>query len=121
MKFLVDEDLPRSTAALVEQFGHIALDVRDVGLRGRPDEEVIAYAQQQGCCLLSADWGFANTLAYPPRDYPGIVILELPPNATAKVILRLLSTLLDQRGIVERLTGRLALVQFGRVRLRPSD
>jgi predicted nuclease of predicted toxin-antitoxin system len=41
MKFLVDEDLPRSTAQLVQSYGHDVEDVRDVGLRGQPDTKIV--------------------------------------------------------------------------------
>jgi predicted nuclease of predicted toxin-antitoxin system len=34
MKFLIDEDLPRSLGLLLTNYGHDAIDVRDIGLRG---------------------------------------------------------------------------------------
>ena len=34
MQFLIDEDLPRSTGNLLRLYGHEAIDVRDIGLRG---------------------------------------------------------------------------------------
>jgi hypothetical protein len=46
MRFLIDEDLPRSTGDLLMQYGHDAIDVRDIGLRGFKDSEVAAYAQE---------------------------------------------------------------------------
>ncbi|WP_334111040.1 DUF5615 family PIN-like protein [Thermodesulfitimonas autotrophica] len=39
LRFLVDEDLPRSTAKALSAAGDEALDVRDVGLRGAKDRE----------------------------------------------------------------------------------
>ena len=41
LKFLVDEDLPRSTAPKPREIGFEAFDVRDCGLRGKSDEEVL--------------------------------------------------------------------------------
>jgi hypothetical protein len=67
MRFLVDEDLPRSVAALIRSYGHEALDVRD---------------------------------------------------ATARFIVRLLDEFLQQRSVITRLSGKLAIVEPGRVRLR---
>ncbi len=40
MRFLIDEDLPRSTDNLLRQYGHEAIDVRDIGLRGATDTEI---------------------------------------------------------------------------------
>ena len=53
MRFLIDEDLPRSTGDLLRQYGHEAIDVRDIGLRGSKDPEIAAYAQKNGLSLLT--------------------------------------------------------------------
>ena len=43
-RFLVDEDLPRSLVPQLRAAGIAADDVRDVGLRGRSDDEIFEYA-----------------------------------------------------------------------------
>jgi len=43
MRFLVDADLPRSTASVLASFGHQAPDVRDVGMREADDPTIAAY------------------------------------------------------------------------------
>ena len=72
MRFLIDEDLPRSTGSLLRQHGHEAIDVRDTGLRGASDADIAAYAQKHGLCLLSGDVGFADIRNYPPEKYSGV-------------------------------------------------
>jgi len=47
VQFLIDEDLPRSTANLVMKYGYNAIDVRDIGLRGAKDARIISYAQDE--------------------------------------------------------------------------
>lgn len=37
--FVIDEDMPRSTAGVLAESGHEALDVRDCGLRGADDHD----------------------------------------------------------------------------------
>jgi predicted nuclease of predicted toxin-antitoxin system len=118
MKFLIDEDLPRSTAAVIQEFGYEAVDVRDVHLRGAPDEQIAAYAKANGLCLVTADGGFANIRQYPPVEYSGLVVLELPPRANLPVILRLVREFFSNTEIVCELSGKLAVVAFGRVRIR---
>ena len=118
MKFLVDEDLPRSAAPLLLELGFDAMDVRDVGLRGFSDDKIAAYAKANGLCLLTADGGFANIRQFPPDDYHRLVVLDLPPCATIPVILRLLREFFTRSDIVRDLPGKLAIVAFGRVRLR---
>lgn len=70
-KFLIDEDMPRSTTAALLQAGHVVEDVRDVGLRGRGDDEIFQYAQAQGAILLTADKGFRNIVRFPPGTLEG--------------------------------------------------
>jgi len=119
MRFLVDADLPRRTAGLIKSYGHESKDVRDVGLGGAGDSQVAEYARAQRMCLLTGDFGFADIRNYPPDQFAGLVVLELPKNATADMILQLLDSLLQQADIVERLPGRLAIVEWGNVRIRP--
>jgi len=120
MRFLIDADLPRRTSELLKAYGHEALDVRDVGLGDAGDQEVAEYARLHGLCLLTGDFGFADIRNYPPDRFGGLVVLEIPKNATADMILRLLESLLRQADIVKRLPGRLAIVEWGNVRIRPK-
>lgn len=92
MRFLVDEDLPRSLARRLSCAGLDALDVRDAGLRGHTDSEVAARAQADGRVLVSADLGFANILVFPPGTHPGIVVARLPNEMpTAEVCERIVA------------------------------
>jgi len=45
LRFITDEDVPRSTARVLRDAGFDALDVRDVGLRGKSDAEIFEYAK----------------------------------------------------------------------------
>ena len=121
MRFLVDEDLPRLTDNLLRQYGHEAIDVRDIGLRGASDADVASYAQKYGLCLLSGDTGFADIRNYRPGKYSGIVVLHLPAKATSSTILFLLKSLLSQTEIVNQINGKLAIVERGRVRIRRGE
>jgi hypothetical protein len=75
VRFLIDADPPRSTKALLEKFGHEAIDVRDIGLRSAKDPVIARYAQDHHACLLTGDFGFADIRNYPPESYYGIVVL----------------------------------------------
>jgi len=88
MRFLIDADLPRRTAGLIKSYGHESVDVRDMGLGGASDEQVAAYARAHQMCLLTGDFGFADIRNYPPEQFGGLVVLEIPKNATADRILR---------------------------------
>jgi predicted nuclease of predicted toxin-antitoxin system len=119
LRFLVDEDLPRSLTQALVSVGVHAEDVRDVGLRGHPDDDIIAFARTHGLTLLTADLGFANVLRYPLGSHAGIVIVRFP-NETPTVALNdvLTGTI---RGLSdEDVSGNLLVVEPGRIRLRRS-
>ncbi len=118
--FLIDADLPRSTKPLLERFGHEAIDVRDVGLRSAKDPVIARYAQDHQACLLTGDFGFADIRNYPPESYYGVVVLELPRDATATFILHLIEGILRQSEVLAQLPSKLAIVEAGRIRLRPA-
>jgi predicted nuclease of predicted toxin-antitoxin system len=116
---LIDADLPRSVKALVERYGHAATDVRDIGLGSVKDPHIATHAQTHRTCLLTGDFGFADTRNYVPAAYAGIVVLELPRHATASFIVWLVESLLQQPEVLAKIEGRLAIVEARRIRLRP--
>jgi len=120
MRFLIDADLPRDTAVLLASYGHASEDVRDVGMGRAKDPEIAEYARERGSCLLSGDWGFSNIRKFPPQKHHGIVVLGVPDGATGKETLDVLRVLLERPDVIEKLAGRLAVVDKGRIRLRPG-
>lgn len=78
LKVLVDEDLPRSTAALLQSLGINAIDVRDVGLKAASDTQVFEYAQKEERIIITRDVEFGNILKYPPRSHYGVIVIRLP-------------------------------------------
>ena len=120
MRFLIDEDLPRAMGVLLQRYGHEAIDVRDIGLRGAKDSQIASYAQNKGLCLVTGDFDFSDIRNYPPGEYAGLVILKLPRTANASFILSLLESFLQQEDVVAKIPGKLAIVESGRVRIRNS-
>lgn len=120
VRFLIDADLPRSTKTLLEKFGHEAIDVRDIGLKSAKDPVIARYAKDHQACLLTGDFGFADIRNYPPENYYGIVVLGLPRDATANFILQLIEEILRQTEVLARLPQKLAIVEAGRIRLKPA-
>lgn len=115
--FLIDEDMPRSTAVLLRQEGHATEDVRDVGLRGQSDEKIFQYAQAQGAILLTADKGFSNTVRFPPGTHAGIAVVRVNDElSTHRVNQEVLRALADLEG--EDLAGLLVIIEVGRARIR---
>ena len=120
MRFVIDADLPRPTADLVRSFGHEAVDVRDIGLGGAPDVRIVAYAHTHAACLLTGDFDFADIRHYPPENFSGIVVFVFPDDANRQIILNLIKAFFEEPAVLEQLSGRLAIAEPGRVRLRPA-
>jgi predicted nuclease of predicted toxin-antitoxin system len=119
MRFLVDADMPRRVARDLLALGHDAVDVRDIGLGSARDHDIAVHARANGRCLVTGDFDFADIRNYPPNEYVGILVVSPLPNATAAVIAHMVRTFVADHELLGRLPGRLAIVEPGRVRLRP--
>jgi predicted nuclease of predicted toxin-antitoxin system len=121
MKFLLDANMPRSAASLLRKLGHEVEDVRDVLPDGADDAAVAAHAQARQRILITRDFDFADIRNYPPANYAGIIVLELPDDAIASQVNQALHSFVGKPELLARLTGRLAIVELWRVRFRPHE
>ena len=80
---------------------------------------IAARARLTGAVLLTRDLDFANVRQYPPEDYPGLVVLRLPDDATADVIAGVIERFVREPTFLAASSGRLAIVEPDRVRFRP--
>jgi predicted nuclease of predicted toxin-antitoxin system len=117
VRFLVDENLPRSLAPALRAAGHYVDDVRDLGCRGSSDADIFECAQRARLTLLTRDVGFGNMARFPPGPHSGIVLIRLPNSMSALTVtervLRALTGVSD-----DELTGGLIVVGSTRVRVR---
>lgn len=117
MKFLIDEDMPRSTEGVLKAAGYNALDVRDCGLRGRGDDEIFEFAQQAGAVVLTGDVGFGNLHKFPLGTHHGIFIAHFPNEVSTVELNRQVVKALEI--MTERdYAGNLIILEPGRVRIR---
>ncbi len=114
--FITDEDVPRSTARVLRDAGFDAVDVRDVGLRGKSDAEIFEYAQRDNRLLVTCDMGFSNILNFPPSENRGILVVRVPDSETIDTFNR--EALRTVQEVGENLLHHLAIVEIGKVRLR---
>ena len=119
MRFLLDANLPRSLAESIQILGHQCLDVRDIGFGTAEDKVIAAYARQHGLSIVTRDFDFSDTRNYPPEQFAGIVVLELPEDATAAMVIKVAESFISQPHLLSQLSGRLAIVELWRVRFRP--
>ena len=120
MRFLLDANMPRSAAAAVQRLGHEVVDVRDIGLGGADDAQIAAYAKEHKLVLVTRDFDFSDVRNYPPTEYAGIIVLELPDDAIAATVVKGLESFLSQAELLAQVPSRLAIVESWRVRFRPA-
>ena len=119
MKFKVDENLPIEVAALLVEADHDAVTVTDQGVGGIPDSELASLCQDEGRAVVTFDLGFGDIRAYPPAEFPGLVVFRLDRQDKPHVVAlcrRLVSALEH-----EELSGSLWIVEEDQVRIRRSD
>ena len=116
MKFKIDENLPIDVADLLNSTGHEAETVLSQNLSGSTDKTLIKVCQTEDRALITFDGDFADLRAYPPSDFPGLVVLRLKrqdKNFVLEIIGKLTETLTR-----EELEGKLWLVEENRIRIR---
>ena len=77
MEFKVDENLPVEVADFLRQVGYDAATVVEQHLEGRPDSDIASVCQKEGRILVTLDTDFADIRAYPPAQFPGLIVLRL--------------------------------------------
>jgi len=92
VRFVIDEDMPRSTGVALSSEGYEVKDVRDHGYRGLGDEEIYRFAQRGKAVLLTADLGFSNILKFPLGQHFGIVVARFPNEMAPREINRKILT-----------------------------
>ncbi len=117
LKFVVDENVPRSTSKLLIDRGFEVLDIRDSGLRGKSDKEIFEFAEKEAAIIITADLGFGNVLHYPPGSHHGILILHFPNEISTVELNKHVGALLEN--LTEKdLKGNLVILEPGKIRVR---
>jgi predicted nuclease of predicted toxin-antitoxin system len=119
LKFVIDEDQPRSTAKTLREAGHEVYDIRDHGLRGKDDNAILAFATQQKAILITGDLGFGNQLKYPVGSHEGIVVAHFPNEiSTSELNAQIIAAImfLTEADLKHSLT----IIEPGRIRSRKS-
>ena len=115
MKFLIDECLRPLVAAGLQDAGHDAIHVGDVGLLGATDEQVMALAVEQARIVVSADTDFGELLARDRLGLPSVILLRRrhDPDDQIRTILDALVDVAE-----DLLAGAIVVIVEDRIRIR---
>ena len=82
MKIKLDENVHRDVLEPLTSQGHDVATVPGQNLAGRPDADIAKAVQAEKRCLVTSDLDFADPRRYPPRWFPGLVVLRLSTSTT---------------------------------------
>jgi predicted nuclease of predicted toxin-antitoxin system len=77
MKLLLDQGLPRGTVTLLQQAGHDAVHVGDIGLASAEDDEILQHAAGEHRVVVTLDSDFHTLLALSGDDSPSVIRIRI--------------------------------------------
>lgn len=107
--------MPKSTAEIIESCGHSVKDVRNIGLRGASDKDIMDRAKSEKMIIITRDKDFGDVLRYP--KHPGALILRLPYTYTAEGINNRLKNFLKHIE-TNKLNNAVTILEIDRYRRR---
>ncbi len=116
MNLFADECVYKITVDLLRSWGHDVLTAQEVGLSGKPDEEILAYAVRHERVLITIDMDFSNIRHYTPESHRGIIVAKIRPrnaDAVHKVLQHLLNNIKP-----DRLNTSLVIIDQTKYRIR---
>jgi predicted nuclease of predicted toxin-antitoxin system len=119
LRFLADHCVSNTVVRTLRDATHEIVRLKDVLPVESPDSIVIAKALEIDAILLSMNGDFADIVTYPPKNYKGIVALQMRNHA--EVLNHLLVRLIGYLRLhpsMEHYRRKLLVVEVDRIRIR---
>ncbi len=117
MKFFLDANMPLSSLNLFEDLKLSAMHAREIGLANSEDNEIMNYAINNNCILITKDLDFSDKRIFLLKFLRGLIILRLPFYFTSSQINNSLRSFFDSVDINE-LEHKITIVKLGRFRMK---
>jgi predicted nuclease of predicted toxin-antitoxin system len=78
MRFLFDENMPRSFPKILRQLGYEAIHVSDVGLTSTKDRIIVSFAEKTSDVMITFDLDFTTIVATENLPFPSVITFRLP-------------------------------------------
>jgi len=117
VRFLIDNALSPAVAIELNQVGHNAVHVRELGMHAASDEEIFDHAQAEQRVVVSADTDFGTLLAARKQTSPSVILFrhgsQHRPSDQAELLRANLPQLLSALE-----NGSIVVIQPDRIRVR---
>jgi predicted nuclease of predicted toxin-antitoxin system len=94
-QFLIDENIPPAVADFLRTKGFDVKEVKEAGIHGLSDAEIMDLARQGERVLVTFDKHFSNILLYPLDSHYGVIRIRIHPPLVPD-ILRVLDQFLQK-------------------------
>lgn len=116
MKFLLDENFPKSAQPLLEQAGCEVIDIRGTTSQGADDERLFAIAQEASATILTTDRDFYHTIPLQQKTHYGVIVIALKQPNRQAILDRLRWAL--QQPFIEEMDNTIVLLRDHTYRIR---
>lgn len=119
LRLFADQCVPYSIIEILQNEGHEVLLLKDYIRKDSLDSLVISKALELEAILISLNGDFTDIVTYPPRNYGGIITLQVRnhPEVIPQIIGRLKKYLSTHNNMIHY-KGKLFLVEVDRIRVR---
>jgi len=119
LRFLADHCISNFIVEILREANHEVLRLKDILPVESSDALVIAKSKEIDAILLSLNGDFADIVRYPPKDYKGIVALQVRNHSEIlSNLMARLTAYLEVQPAMEHYRGKLFVVEIDRIRIR---
>ena len=115
MRLKLDENLGKELTQILRAAGHDVATVHEQSLSAISDSQLIGVCTDERRCLVTLDVEFGNPVFVKPAEHAGIAVLRVPSPTTQALLRAAVETLSDALAGRD-ITGKLWIVQPGRIR-----
>jgi predicted nuclease of predicted toxin-antitoxin system len=116
VKILIDMNLSHRYAALLNERGFIAAHWSDIGIVNAPDTEIMAYARENDCVVLTNDLDFSAILRTSAEHKPSVIQIRGKDVRPETIIDRLVNALTQMSEALAN--GALLTIDANKTRIR---
>jgi predicted nuclease of predicted toxin-antitoxin system len=119
LRFFADQCVPHLVVHILREAGHDVFVLKEYLIPTSVDPVVIAKAQELDAILVSLNGDFSDIVTYPPKNYRGIISLQIRNHPEAiRPMMKRLSDYCSAHPEATHYEGKLLLVEVHRIRIK---